>query len=230
MTIKIFFFIMVSIPLWANQCIQVLTLDRFEPNRIPYKIASILQTFDDARVERRGSYLVLRVGDYATTSQALTQIDAVRAFYHDAYIRRCDIEPSKIIYPKSQDTSFREPMIPVTQAKAIQQNDTPSKIIPIEKIVPQSTVHPQQNSLNTLWQDCQKCFAPIYLEEEEEPQIRKKSIQEKAQPAPIQPQQKSDNTFWIEAVDKTIDDKKNSRNLDYYDPTIYPKIKQDMIP
>jgi len=213
MKIKIFIFIIMSIQLWANQCIQALTLDRFEPNRIPYKVASILQNFDHARIERRGSYLVLRVGDYATTSQALTEIDAIRAFYHDAYIRRCDIENSKIIYPKTEETYFTKSIIPTTRPKERKQ-----------------TAQPAQSNANTLWHDCQKCFAPLYLEEEEEPQIQKKHIQKTAQPAPSQPQEKSDDTFWVEAVDKTEHDKKNNKNPNSYDPAIYPTIKQDMVP
>lgn len=213
MIFKFFSLIMLSMPIWANQCIQALTLDRFEPNHIPYKVASILQSFDHARIERRGSYLVLRVGDYATTSQALTEIDAVRAFYHDAYIRRCDIETSKIIYPRTEETYFRQSSVPATHPREIKQ-----------------TKRTEQNSANTLWHDCQKCFAPLYLEEEEEPQIQKKHIQKTVQPAPAQPQEKSDDTFWVEAVDKTQHDKKNSKHPDHYDPTMYPTIKQDMVP
>ncbi len=215
-----------SIPAFANYCIQAVTLDRFNPNNISSRLSNILENFENARVEERGSYLVLRVGDFNSYSQALRDIGNVKRYYSDAYIRKCDFDLSRVIYP-NYTTPVKQRVHTQTQ-KYTTTVQTPEKRVikkqTYEQPKPQNTVYS-----NTLWQDCQKCFAPIYLEEEEsEPEENNiQKVEVKTTKTVLKQKKKvtlrTDNDFWVEAVD--MDTKSSDKESeDFYDPRYYPEI------
>jgi hypothetical protein len=225
----IYTLLLFTVPALANYCIQAVTLDRFNPDHMSSRLSNILDNFQDARVEERGSYLVLRVGDFNSYSQALTNINSVKDYYSDAYIRKCDFDIARVIYP---NYSVNTRKTSLTQ----QQNDRVLIRKPKKRVVKEQKYEqpqPQNTSYSdTLWQDCQKCFAPIYLEEEEsEPkdeitqhvevkQVEKPKVTTKKE---YKSTPKTDNDFWVEAVDekeKPLDKKSE----EFYDSKYYPEI------
>jgi len=207
-------------PTWATYCIQVVTLDTFDSQHMSSKLSNIFENFNDARVEERGSYLVLRIGEYNSYSQALSSIASVKSYYNDAYIRKCDIDQSRILYQNTTTAQkphqAREEYILVEQKRKLVQKER------YEQPKPQETYYN-----NTLWKDCQKCFAPIYLEDEEsEPQDTATQTKKVKKSIPKEPvlqkkykiSKKTDNDFWFE----TVDEEKKVQGS--YDPRDYPQI------
>ncbi len=223
----IYILFLFTIPALANYCIQAVTLDRFDENKISSRLSSILLNFEDARIEERGSYLVLRVGDFNSYSQALADIQSVKRYYSDAYIRKCDFDTSRIIYPDNSTPVEKKSYTHVKNPPSIRRapKQKPIKRRAYKQPKPQETYYS-----DTLWQDCQKCFAPIYLEEEEsEPENHvTQEVKKTKKPKVItkkkhQTTPKTDDDFWVEAVDNK-EDTLDEESEDLYNPNHYPEI------
>ncbi len=210
-----------SVPLLANYCIQAVTLDRFNPDRMSTRLSSVLGNFEDARVEERGSYLVLRVGDFNSYSQALSNIKSIKEYYSDAYIRKCDFDTSRVLYPDFSTSGKKRTITHTKRYVRAKPTKKPVETVKYEQPEPQNTY-----DSNTLWQDCQKCFAPIYLEEEEDETQTQTQVVSKKETQKVKKQKistKKDSDFWVEAVDDKEEtfDEDSEKN---YDPTYYPEI------
>ncbi len=96
-----------TIPASANYCIQAVTLDKFNPYTMNSHLSDVLDNFKNARIEERGKYLVLRVGDFNSLAHAQNDIKNIKKIYPDAYIRKCNIDISKTIYPPDFDIQLK---------------------------------------------------------------------------------------------------------------------------
>jgi len=124
----------------STYCIQVTTLNSFNEKNINTKVSKILNNYNSARVDKRGNYLILRVGEYNKYSQTLNDLSSIKQIYSDAYVRKCDYIESKTLYPKRKKTYLHRTI--------------KSKNIDLNK--------PAQYS-DSLWNECQKCFAPMNI-------------------------------------------------------------------
>ncbi len=234
----VYILLLSSIPVLANYCIQAVTLYRFDENRISSRQSDVLTNFNNSRVEERGSYLVLRVGDYSSYSQALEVINGVKKYYSDAYIRKCDFDTSRIIYPKYSTPiekklpKYERRDIPPKREMGYEKNYTPIKKHKSQVVKKRKYEQPKPEKAyytDTLWRDCQKCFAPVYLEEEDDSEPEDDVVQKPKKPIKVKkreeiskkrykPTPKADDDFWVEAVDKesSTTDSKGSYNPDYY--------------
>ena len=224
----------------ANYCVQVVTLDRFNPNRMKPRVKEVLRSFEDARIERRGSYLVLRVGDYPHYSEALRDIDKIQAIYNDAYIRKCDLDPQTIIYPnisqpaKSRAVGYKTSREELPRYQSRRKESAPRYADTMTQKYRQPK--PTAAYSDALWSDCQKCFAPIYLEEEEEtPHSASVAIasQKSSQSSSAAQKRRKSDDFWIEAANNSSKKQKKRLEVDdeqIYDPNYYPTIEDPILP
>lgn len=222
-----------SVTLEANYCIQVLTTNASDKNSIIREASNkYYNQFNDVRVESRGNYLVFRIGDYSQYNDARSDINAIRRFKKDAYVRKCDFirEQSIFIQNDRQDiqrTRVQERYTP----QPVQQRYNPQPVQ--QRYVPQSNVQeryaPQAitkqkvptkkyikkeeltyeyiNRDDSLWEDCKKCFVPVYKEEEDdtayEPVKQKRVVQQrvpKKQEIEVRVQESAptQESFWAE--------------------------------
>jgi len=165
--------LVVNVSLEAKYCIQVLTSNESERNSIVSEARSEnYSQFDDVRVETRGRYLVLRVGDYRRYSDAKDDIRKIKRVQKSAYVRKCDFEEDNAIY--THNTSPREGFYekveevytpPVkTYAKRITKTTRPT-VVPKKK--KQELTYSYQSNDKSLWGECKKCFVPVYEEEDD---------------------------------------------------------------
>jgi len=170
-----------SLSLEANYCIQVLSADSSERNSIVDEAKSNkYNKFDNVRVESRGRYLVLRVGDYARYKDAKSDIRALRRINREAYLRRCDFNEDKALYVKNasspKDDYYEQELIP-TQRRYVE------KSVPVERRYIQKVEKKKKapktryvkkeeltysTSNKSLWGSCKKCFIPVYEDESED--------------------------------------------------------------
>ena len=78
------------------QCIQVSTSKVLKFEIPKYEK---LKNYPLARIEKIGSFYVLRVGGFKEYSKAKELLQKVKKQFPDAFIRRCDIIPQRIVYP-----------------------------------------------------------------------------------------------------------------------------------
>ena len=80
---KLFIFLLfISLSsLEANYCVQVATSNKSERNYILNEANNhVYNQFNDLRVEPRGDYYVLRIGDYEQYSDAQHNFDKIKRF------------------------------------------------------------------------------------------------------------------------------------------------------
>lgn len=244
----------ISISAWANYCIQVVTLYNFKLSNAPENVMHILATYPDARIERRSSYEVLRVGDFASYSEAKTDLGTIRTGFSDAYIRKCDYDRSQVVYAPSQKSHDLQ----ASQPAPIIENRPPRYVQPAAGPQPATTARryeqpkpAAQPYSDTLWQDCQKCFAPVYLEEEEEETAKKPHTTKTVQPstpaylpqevikepglAPVKPAPikddravaAGDDNFWVDAIGPDESGHVPATE-NPYDRTLYPPVERNL--
>ena len=96
------------IALHANYCIQVMTTNLSDKRSILNEASrSSYRSFQDLRVESRGNYYVLRVGDYRHYNDSQQDLFDLRRIKRDAYVRTCDFNPRDAIY--LGESNFRSP-------------------------------------------------------------------------------------------------------------------------
>lgn len=144
------FFSIVSIVLlgnlYAKYCIQVSTVVATQQKSlIKNAQSSLFVPFDKVRVEQRGSYYVLRIGDYSQYKQARKDLHIISQVYDDAYIRRCDFNKNQAIYVK-EDVNV------LTVEKETIKPQAPKKV-------------PQVQHSRRILDECQRCFTPLYEDE-----------------------------------------------------------------
>ncbi len=177
--------------LQAQYCIQVQTYDQFDARSIDNKTRAILETYESARIEKRGNHLTLRVGQFPSYRDALLTLERLHQTHRDAFVRKCDVDPAHIIHPIGAST-------PTPEA-------SPTHYPPATVAHPKAPAPQPKRDERTLWEDCQKCFAPLYVEQEETPQI--------TEPSDIKPTVASsrpalssalkppnDDAFWSEVI------------------------------
>ncbi len=96
------------IALQANYCIQVMTTNLSDKRSILNEASrSSYRSFQDLRVESRGNYYVLRVGNYRHYNDSKQDLYDLRSIKRDAYVRTCDFNPRDAIY--LGESNFRSP-------------------------------------------------------------------------------------------------------------------------
>ncbi|SFV75673.1 hypothetical protein MNB_SM-3-1109 [hydrothermal vent metagenome] len=161
----------VSVYARSNYCIQVTTLYDFDRHNLSSSVLNILRNFDKARIDRRGSKFVLRVGDYRSVHDADADLERIQDTYYDAYVRRCDYDPSRVVYainmPREygdrgeedsqyDDGSYRDSGYDNYDDNSINNND--------HKELKEIRYRGQDRSNYDLYQQCRRCFAPMELE------------------------------------------------------------------
>jgi len=102
------FFIVSSLSLEANYCIQVLSTTKDGKDAIVGEASSSKYlNFEDVRVEKRGNYLVFRIGDYSTYSGAESDLKRVKNISKKAFVRKCDFIKSKSVYIQKNHNNKR---------------------------------------------------------------------------------------------------------------------------
>jgi len=181
---KIQLFIIViftTLSLEANYCVQVLSADSSERNSIIDAAKSDkYNKFDNVRVESRGNYIVLRVGDYARYQDAKSDIRALRRINREAYLRRCDFNEDRALYVKNATApvdDYYEEQSPV-QKRYVQKVEKKKKVSKTRYIKKKELTYSSDDK--SLWGSCKKCFVPVYEDESEkdsgyiqEPQVVK---------------------------------------------------------
>jgi hypothetical protein len=72
-------------------------------------------SFNNVRVEKRGNYLVFRIGDYRSYNQAKYDLQEINHITKNAYIRKCDFLQDSAIYIQDTNSSLKHKnTIPVT--------------------------------------------------------------------------------------------------------------------
>jgi len=83
----------------ANYCIQVMTANLSNKRGVLAEASrSVYRSFQDLRVERKGNYLVLRIGDYRRYNDSEEDLYNIRGIRRDAYVRTCDFNPQNALY------------------------------------------------------------------------------------------------------------------------------------
>ena len=221
--IRIFIVLMLlEVSLQANYCIQVLTVDPNELHSIIAKASSRnYADFNDVRVESRGRYLVFRIGDYKRYQDARDDIARVRETARNAYIRKCDFirEQAVFIANNRQEAPYYEPSRQkAPHQEALTQYEQPRSRVRkpivqnIQKKEKQRRGYKQREELispyrrdNSLWNDCKKCFVPVYGDEEDTDDVQSSdNMQQKPRKIQVKkhkPKQVSkQEPFWAEDV------------------------------
>lgn len=155
--------LLIRISLEANYCIQVLTTNKAELNFIVNEAKNIkYSNFDAVRVERRGNYLVFRVGDYNSYRDALSDVENIRSMKKGAYIRKCDFVIEKALYIKDEEKFKKVVSHAINQSREYVKQEIPKKRYTQKK----ELTYTYKNNNSSLWGDCKKCFIPVYEEED----------------------------------------------------------------
>ncbi|MBU0721292.1 hypothetical protein KJ877_08115 [bacterium] len=250
-------FLFVAMSLEANYCIQVLSASNSDEEFILNEAKSEnYNQFPNIRVENRGRYLVFRIGDYPNYNDAKEDINAIRRASKDAYIRKCDFVKEKAIYIKnetginhintlsntSNPNSFTRSIHPSyqeeqrTYEKEIishpvysDTNTQDAKNKKIEYAKKQELSYSNsQSKQKTLWEDCKKCFIPIY-EDDESPdsEPRPKSVPEKQVvytdeiEVRVQEKRQDKKSFWADDI-TNAEQKHKSKNKFNIDEQFLP--------
>ena len=95
----------ISYPAELKFCIQVAADRNFERIREYFNKVSGLT---DARVERRGQVYLLRVGASDKKSDLADILKKIKKDFRDAYIKKCEIDPSFVVLPAPATEKGRE--------------------------------------------------------------------------------------------------------------------------
>lgn len=215
-------------PLEANYCIQVLSMDEKDKNFIVNEAKSVnYAAFPKVRVERRGHYLTFRIGDYPRYRSAQKDIVPIKRMHSGAYIRKCEIQPENIIY--MQREPFRDAVqsrddiyVPNKRSEyKRQKKEEPVLVIIPEPVYEEKTVEkkrhlykkPQElhyeepsssvSSNSSLWNECKRCFAPVY---EEEPSDTQQYPTEAVAPKRVPTHKSEEIEVNVQSADDSSDD------------------------
>jgi len=183
----------------ANYCIQVITTDTTKKDFIIQKASSEeYSPFSDVRVERIGNYLVLRIGDYTSYRYASSVARRVKEISDDAYVRTCNFTRSNAIYlhnNSKEDNNYYDAPQP-TQNYTVPHytKPQPKKRVQKEYKKKEELSYRHIDRDNSLWNDCKKCFIPVYEEEDEE------NLKEQKQTRPKHHVEEKRDTFWEEDI------------------------------
>ena len=209
-----------TVSLEANYCVQVLSADSSERNSIVDEAKSNKYSkFDNVRVESRGRYLVLRVGDYARYKDAKSDIRALRRINREAYLRRCDFDEDKALYVRngvsSRDNYYEQESVP-RERRYVQKVEKKKKAPKKRYVKKEELTYSTSNK--SLWGSCKKCFIPVYEDEMEDDTAYVKEAQViKTKPRYVQEYKEIEvrvkesvpveDSFWIE--------EKTAQNMGY---------------
>ena len=133
-SILFFFFLVVSVH--ANYCVQVksaiFSSQKWILNEAKKKQ---YQSYKNLRIEKRGQYLVLRVGDFKSYKEAIPLLKDLRVIEEEAYIRKCDFESKKALYIHNATRSNNSPKTLQTKQKYISDKYEDIDIIEIKQAV-----------------------------------------------------------------------------------------------
>ena len=232
--IKLFaVFLFATVSLEANYCVQVLSADSSERNSIVEEAKSNKYSkFDSVRVESRGRYLVLRVGDYRRYKDAKSDIRALRRINREAYLRRCDFDEDKALYVRNgvssrRDDYYEQERVPV-ERRYVQKVEKKKKVPKKRYVKKEELTYSTSNK--SLWGSCKKCFIPVYEDESEDdtvyvekPQIVKRKApyaqEHKEIEVRIQENTPVEDSFWIEekTAQKMQYNKKYTKSVNKFD-------------
>ncbi len=250
----IFTFLLLILSLKAEFCIQVYSTKSTDTNSIIRQANNPkYANFEKIRVEKRGKYFVIRIGQYRSKNEANSDLLKIKKIVPDAYSRSCtfssqkslfvknngqDIKKDFYIYPKSVNKSpfnFEVEEQHVSEVKhqtynPIKKVKKQSNYIESQELVYPSSSTQEDESLNDdLWDQCNKCFSPIYTQEEEasyvtqkirEPQkeaviqIKEKKIEKTEIQVRIKPKdiKKENNSFWTNENSENDEESVNFKN------------------
>jgi len=185
----------------AEFCIQVYSTKNMdtkstiqEANKPKYN------NFKKIRVEQRGKYLVIRIGKYRSKNEAYSDLLKIKQIVPDAYSRSCNFSAQNSLFVKNNnqniennyytppstvkestlDFDFENQHIPEVKSQEIpplKRTEEQKSYIESEELTYQSTQMQQEDQ--NLWDQCNKCFSPIYTQEEESVYVTQKVAQQK---------------------------------------------------
>ena len=82
-----------------SYCIQLKSMVEFSEKNLSSASKSILQNYEKARIEKRGVYYILRVGEYLHYVDASNDFKVLRKVFKGAYVRVCNYDELNVIYP-----------------------------------------------------------------------------------------------------------------------------------
>lgn len=209
-------FLLLSLSLEANYCIQVSTANESDRNTIINKARSEqYNKFNAVRVESRGRYLVFRIGDYLNYNDAQEDIYKLREINKEAYIRKCDFLKEKALYVKDDfDKDEETPSYYNNEPEPIHKVVEPPRssrpqVKEVYKKKKELTYTKVTNS-DALWGDCKKCFVPVYEDDSEDdsPELPPKKYLENKPAKPknvvvhIKEKTPPKDTFWRDETTK----------------------------
>ena len=156
----------------AKHCIQVTAVHKYKEGNIRKSVLDIINSYDKARIDKRGNRYVLRVGDYKDATSAKRDLRAIRREFSDAFVRRCDYDPIEAIYPPFEDSDVKEN----TQENNVDfsadiqeeivdnqiEEDNNNELKALPRVAEESFKYKKQEKYNyEFWRECKKCFAPM---------------------------------------------------------------------
>jgi len=210
----ILLFVLISISLEANYCIQVLTSNASEKNSVLTEVKSgNYNQFENVRVDSRGNYLVFRIGDYTQYNDAKDDIAAVKQIRKEAYVRKCDFEREQAVYilnaNQAQQVSQNVQNVQITPEESYKQEVPKQKTVVKKYVKKEELTYSYEKQSESLWGDCKKCFIPVYEEEgdstvytQEKPQTvvkRSPPIKEEIE-VRVQEPEPTKESFWAEDI------------------------------
>lgn len=106
------------------QCVQISTSKVLKFEIPKYEK---LKELPLARIEKIGNFYLLRLGGYKEYSKAKELLDTVKKQFPDAFIRRCDIIPERIVYPSNFSLNSKEKHLKSPEEKILSKI-SPKKI------------------------------------------------------------------------------------------------------
>ncbi len=86
-------------------CIQAAAEKNFALIKAHYQR---VKDFPEARIEKRGSVYLLRIGSEKRSRDLRVMLRKVRRKFPDAYIKRCEINPAYVVFPVSEEKPVQE--------------------------------------------------------------------------------------------------------------------------
>ena len=90
----------------ANYCIQASSTPKSNKREIVKQAKNIINQ-PHVRVERSGKYLVLRIGDFSSATQAKHALQSIKPLFQDAYVRKCTLGANPIIFQRDNTKQIK---------------------------------------------------------------------------------------------------------------------------
>ena len=91
-------FILFTQFLLASHCIQLLSMKSFNKNSINERIFNVINNYKKSRVEKKGNYYLLRVGDFSSSKSAKKSYRKLKKIFKKAVIRKCDLTSENLVF------------------------------------------------------------------------------------------------------------------------------------